>query len=35
MRGTLGVAEHCITAQKFDKYHNTAKKKNSENTAIS
>ena len=31
-RGTLGVAEHRITAKKFDKYRNTAKK--SENTAI-
>ena len=25
MRGTLGVAEHRITAKKFDKYRNTAK----------
>ena len=26
LRGTLGVAEHRITAKKFDKYRNTAKK---------
>ena len=26
LRGTLGVAEHRITAKKFDKYRNIAKK---------